>query len=198
MEGARVHRYAGWLTALEASYIAWLAVEVWIFSRDRRPVVGASADRGSLRAMVWIIAGSIFLAFEAAFGVRGARIAGLQPVGYAAGIAMIWLGIALRVWAVVTLGRFFRVTVVLQDAHSLVTAGPYRWLRHPAYTGSLLTMVGLGVGLGNWLALALLTLGGAIAYGLRIRVEERALAGRFGADWDAYAGARWAVIPFVW
>jgi protein-S-isoprenylcysteine O-methyltransferase len=113
------------------------------------------------------------------------------------GIVLIWAGIALRLWAVRVLGRFFRTTVVVQDEHQLVETGPYRLLRHPSYTGTLLTLLGFGLCFGNWIALALVTLGPVIAYSYRITVEERALRARFGPKYEAYAQARWRLIPFL-
>jgi len=111
---------------------------------------------------------------------------------------LIWAGLAFRFWAILTLGRFFRVTVLMHDEHRLVTKGPYRLLRHPSYTGSLMTLFGIGLFMNNWISLLAVFAGSLAGYGIRIRVEERALAVRFG---DAFARQRarsWAVIPFVW
>ena len=48
-----------------------------------------------------------------------------------------------------TLGRFFTYDVTIQPGHRVVTSGPYRWVRHPSYTGGLLGLLGLGVALGS-------------------------------------------------
>ena len=63
-------------------------------------------------------------------------------------------GVAFRLWAVLSLGRFFRVAVTTQDDHRLIERGPYRRLRHPSYTGALVTLFGFGLTIGNWLSLA--------------------------------------------
>jgi len=104
---------------------------------------------------------------------------------------------ALRLWAIRVLGQSFRTTVIVQDQHRLVEAGPYRLLRHPSYTGTLLTILGIGLCLGNWISLLLVIAGSAIGYGYRIMVEERALRLRFGPQYDAYARRRWRLIPFL-
>jgi len=70
-------------------------------------------------------------------------------------------------------------------------------LRHPAYSGGLLTMVGIGLAMGNWLSLLAIMLVLLPAYGYRIGVEERALKGRFGESYDRYAASRWRLIPFL-
>lgn len=193
-----MHRFPVWFALFQASVVAWVLLEVWIFGRDRRAVRGERADRGSLWGMIALIGGGVFVAFSAVRGAPGARIEGLQPWGLAVGVALMWLGIALRSWAVLTLGAFFRVKVVLHDQHRLVTAGPYARLRHPSYTGAILTMLGAGLALGNWVSLAAISVGAVLAFGLRIRVEEAALRSRFGPEWAAFAAHRWALIPFVW
>ena len=68
---------------------------------------------------------------------------------------MTWLGLAIRVWAVVALGAAFRTTVEVDDEQPVVSTGPYRWVRHPSYTGLLLIVIGFGLASGRWYALVL-------------------------------------------
>lgn len=178
------------------SYAAWVAMEIWISQRDRRKRAGVRKDGGSL--------GFLVIAYVAALTVAG-TIAGTQSWArmpfqfplYLAGVALMWAGMGLRIWAVLVLGRFFRITVTVQDEHRLVEDGPYRILRHPAYSGGLLTMIGIGLAMGNWLSLLAIMLVLLPAYGYRIQVEERALKARFGEGYDRYATARWRLVPFV-
>ena len=187
-----------WRTAFLVSYLGWAVMEMWIFSRDRRPAKGVSSDRGSLRALVMLVWAGLGGAFVAAQQVGSARIAlAPQPVFWS-GIAGIWLGMALRSWAVLTLGRFFRVTVRIQEDHRLITSGPYAVLRNPSYTGGLISMAGVVLALGNWLSLAWAAACLLAGYGWRIRTEEAALASRFGQAWTDYRRRTWALIPFVW
>ena len=180
------------------SYIAWLGSEAWILSRDRRPASGEARDRGSRRIIGVGFAAGLIAAFATGTRLRFGRI-GLAPeILLALGLALMWGGVAFRLWAVATLGRFFRTKVMVLDDHRLIRTGPYRWLRNPSYTGTVVTLMGIGVAIGNWVSLALL-LGCALpAYAWRIEVEEDALRRRFGAEHEAYAKARWALIPLVW
>lgn len=73
-----------------------------------------------------------------------------------ASLVLMVAGIAFRQWAVFVLGRFFTVDARVPDHQTVVERGPYRWVRHPAYTGLVLTFVGIGLALENWAALALL------------------------------------------
>lgn len=104
-------------------------------------------------------------------------------------------GIALRLWAIRELGRFYTHRVLRHDGHEVVTAGPYRAVRHPAYTGMLVASAGYTgylLTVPGVVALALLT--GALAW--RIRVEERMLFDVPG--YAAYAGGRARLVPGVW
>jgi len=202
----------GWRLALTASYGGWFISEVWISLRDLRQVRGVRADRGSRLLLAVTIYGGVLLAFAAAgvayagaasaIAAAGAlpwvAIPGPPEAAVALGCVLIWAGIALRLWSVLTLGRFFRTRVVLQERHELVQAGPYRWLRNPSYTGALVTLAGLGATLGNALSVMLAVLVPLAGFLWRIRVEDTALRGRFGEAYDAYRAHTWALIPFVW
>jgi protein-S-isoprenylcysteine O-methyltransferase Ste14 len=189
-----------WRALLGVSNAAWMASELWILARDGRPVAGVSKDRASLAVIVVALVLSLAAAMWCADHLSFARL----PDGdsgaarFGSGIALMWLGIGLRQWAVATLGRFFRITVVLQEGHRLVTAGPYRRLRNPSYAGLMLTVVGQGLIMGNWVALLVLVGGVLAALAWRIEVESRALRGHFGAGWEVYAKTSWALIPWLW
>ena len=187
-----------WSRVFWSSYVTWFLMEWWIFSRDRRAARGQSKDRGSFGLFFLVVPAGLFGAFAAAYGSPGTQIdAPPEPLFWSA-IVLMWTGMALRLWAVLTLGRFFRTSVFIQDDHQMITRGPYRWLRNPSYTGGLLTFVGIGLALGNWLSLAAAAGSLLIAYGWRIRTEEKALCERFGQAYADYMRRSWALIPLIW
>jgi protein-S-isoprenylcysteine O-methyltransferase Ste14 len=114
------------------------------------------------------------------------------------GVAIVLAGVALRAWAIVTLGRYFRREVTIEPGQALVRRGPYRLLRHPSYSGILLSCFGLGLAFGSWASAAVALLVMAAGMLPRIRVEERALAGAFGTAYTDYAAATWRLLPHVW
>jgi protein-S-isoprenylcysteine O-methyltransferase len=183
---------------LWVSYSAWFLMEMWVLSRDRRRFSGRTADRGSFFGFFIGIWTALAIAFTAVQSHPEWRITALQPALSWAGIVMIWAGMAFRLWAVLTLGAFFRTSVVLQEGHQLVTAGPYRWLRHPAYTGAIFTTAGLGLALGNWVSLAAMVIFPGLAILWRVHVEERALTEQFGEAYRDFSKNRSAVIPVIW
>jgi protein-S-isoprenylcysteine O-methyltransferase Ste14 len=113
------------------------------------------------------------------------------------GVGLMLLGIALRWYSVAILGRYFTFDVAIHDGQGLIEAGPYRYLRHPSYSGALLSLLGFSLSLGNWagLAASLSCLGFAYAY--RIPIEESALVSALGETYKQYQKRTWRLVPFV-
>jgi protein-S-isoprenylcysteine O-methyltransferase len=187
-----------WAAVFWGSFAAMALHEMWVFSRDRRKVAGERRDGGSL----WVIVVLQNAGFLGAFAIPWMTSAGEIPlrgeVLFPIAIGVFWLGWLLRFWSVVTLGRYFRTTVVVQDDHRLITHGPYRLLRNPSYTGAILMFLGIGLAQGNAWSTAAIVGTGLLAYGWRVRMEELALRARFGQAFDDYARRTWAMIPMVW
>jgi protein-S-isoprenylcysteine O-methyltransferase Ste14 len=114
------------------------------------------------------------------------------------GIALMLIGMLIRATAIITLRRFFTVQVTIQESHELVDRGLYRFIRHPSYTGALVSFVGLGFAFGSWVSLAVITLAALIGFGYRIRVEEAALVQHFGDRYRQYAVRTKRLIPGVY
>jgi protein-S-isoprenylcysteine O-methyltransferase Ste14 len=101
------------------------------------------------------------------------------------------------VWAVAALGGAFRTTVEVDPGQAVVSRGPYRWARHPSYTGLLLMVAGFGLVAGSWLSLA----AGVLvvpAFVRRIHVEEAELERVLGDAYRSYEAGRARLIPGVW
>lgn len=107
-------------------------------------------------------------------------------------------GIGLRLWAIVALGRFFRGTVHIQADHQVVRTGPYRWIRHPAYSGLLLAVAALTVRVDNLAAWLLLLACFLVAVVYRIRVEERVLTLALGDAYATYTAQTSRLVPGLW
>jgi len=151
------------------------------------------ADQGSVLLIFVSIAVSIAVAFSfASYG-----IAMLPSWAFYPGIILMAAGIALRQWSIAVLGRFFSAAVRIQQEHKVVEAGPYRYVRHPSYTGALIIFSGLGLALQSWGAVVVLVLIFAAVYGYRIRVEEEALISELGEAYIAYSRRTKKLIPYV-
>lgn len=115
-----------------------------------------------------------------------------------AGIALIVLGAGIRAWAIGSLGRFFQYQIEIQSGHHVVTRGPYRFVRHPSYTGISLAIIGFAVGCGDVYGLVATVALTAIGVAVRIRAEERQLTEALGSQYREFAAHRKRLIPGVW
>lgn len=97
-----------------------------------------------------------------------------------------------------TLGRFFTTTVEIQPDHQVIETGPYAFVRHPSYLGGLLSVVGIGLGLGDWASLLCCAAFGTAAFVQRIKVEEVTLRQALGQPYEAYATKHARLLPGIW
>ncbi|WP_163507137.1 methyltransferase family protein [Fodinicola acaciae] len=121
-----------------------------------------------------------------------------RTVALALALPVFWGGIAFRLWAIRTLGRFFRGVVHIQEDHQVVEAGPYRILRHPSYTGLLLAIIGVCLAADNVAVFLVVFLVVVAALLYRIHVEERTLLRELGQPYADYAAQRSRLIPGIW
>jgi protein-S-isoprenylcysteine O-methyltransferase len=183
-----------WTDILACGYLGF---ELFLVATRRGKVEGNSADRGTIYALWALILGSCSAGFLLARQVTVLNWPVKSPIVCMAALFLIG-GIALRIWAIRHLGRFFTVDVGIQQGHQVVEDGPYRFVRHPSYSGSLLALVGIGVLTFNWLGLLLIITCGFVAYALRIPVEEKALLTQFGGQYAEYAARTKRLIPRIY
>jgi len=115
-----------------------------------------------------------------------------------AGLALILAAVALRVWARVHIRGLYTGHVEIQSDHRLVQSGPYRFVRHPGYSGLLLMALGVVVGYSSWIGLATLPVLLLPGLAYRMRVEEKLLAEHFGEEYQVYARRSKKLIPGIW
>ncbi|MDB5968848.1 MAG: protein-S-isoprenylcysteine methyltransferase [Hydrocarboniphaga sp.] len=166
-----------------------------IFKRAGRST--RDADRQSL---VWLwpgIGSCVFAGITVAYSAPRLQ-SPLLLHWHVLGIGLFALGLALRWYAILYLGRFFTVNVAIATDHRVIDSGPYRWVRHPSYSGALLAFVGYGIALGNWISLALVTLPIAGMFLRRIAIEEAALTSALGEAYIGYAARTRRLIPGIW
>jgi len=113
----------------------------------------------------------------------------------AVGLVIFVLGVGLRGWSIRTLGRHFTWRLGIRTEHRLVTDGPYRWLRHPSYTGAMLLFAGTQVVLGSATGLVLALVGFPLYYRQRIADEEAMLAEALGEPYQAWQARTWKMVP---
>ncbi len=110
------------------------------------------------------------------------------------GVVITLAGIAFAIWARVSIGGNWSSSVTVKVGHQLIRTGPYRWVRHPIYSGMTLAMLGTALErreLRGLLAVVLLYAG----FRIKSRIEERAMVGEFGAAYDEYRRGTGAIFP---
>ena len=179
-----------------AAVVFWFAAE-WVFGVRSRPPAGATLrDRGSRIVIVVFVGIGIALAAGLAFAVPEAAIGAPRGLVTLAGITLMLLGEVFRLYAIRNLGRYFTFVVALHPGQPVVDRGPYRLIRHPSYTGALVTLFGVCLAMANWLSL-LGIVPATLGYWYRIRVEERALVEGLGEAYGAYMRRTKRIIPYI-
>jgi protein-S-isoprenylcysteine O-methyltransferase Ste14 len=175
----------------------WVASELALSIGRRSKSNDSHLDRRSLQ-LLWAALTAACILGGMAQGLRSGRVPFSMNATLIAGVGLIVAGIAFRWIAILTLKSMFTVDVAIRKDHVLVDRGIYSILRHPSYTGALLSFIGLGVAYRNWYSLAIMAIGTFAALSYRIAVEERALRGAFGAAYDAYAKKTSRLVPGIY
>ena len=113
------------------------------------------------------------------------------------GICLMLLGIVIRVSAVLTLRKAFSLNVQVTSRQRLITSGLYRKIRHPAYTGSILSLLGIALALRNLVSVGIVLVCCLVCYQIRIAVEEVALEIRFREEYILYKHNTYKLFPYI-
>ncbi len=172
-----------------------------------------AADRGSLRLLWLVILLCIGAAYAAAglapslgfglgagvgFGLREA--VGFRPDSLLSGaaIALFVAGLSLRWYSIIHLGKYFTVNLAIAEHQRVIDTGPYRYIRHPSYTGILMEFTAMGIAFFNWGSLAAMTVPIIAAFLWRMRIEEEALTRGLGREYLDYIRRTKRLIPAVY
>lgn len=180
-------------------WLAWLAAVVLQVTLpvDTATKPTHSGEDGGSAWLILITGNAVALAPIIEFVLRGVVAPPPGSLWVVLGAVALASGTFLRVWAIRVLGTAFTGMVRTEADQPLLRAGPYRWLRHPSYSGMLLAFLGQAAMFQSWAGLGL-TVGAMIpVYLYRIRKEETALSRHFGERYVAYRAESWALVPFL-
>ena len=119
----------------------------------------------------------------------------VTPIAQGVGFSLFVLGLSLAVWARIFLGRNWGTPMSEKIDATLVTTGPYRYIRHPIYSGIILAMVGTALAVTIYWLVAVAVLGTYFVYSAS--VEERIMVRLFPATYPAYKKSTHMLIPFI-
>ena len=187
------------LSVLLVSFLIWIVIEAIVEIRQRKRFrAGAQRqDKGSLVVVAGTVGLGTALCALLAFTVPATAITSARAFLFWLGTLLVYAGIAFRLYAINVLGASFTSTVAITPDQPLIEAGPYRLIRHPAYTGVLITLLGFGLCYTNWLSLLVIVGCALIGFSYRIRVEEHVLQEHLGQRYQEYMRRTKRLIPFV-
>jgi len=182
---------------LLAVSVIWVASEVMLVVLRRSNAGSQDRDAGSLLWLNVVIYGSVTVAVS--IGLTGHGLMnGARHVLPWIGLVLIVLGLAIRWTAILTLRQYFTVDVAIQADHRIIQKGLYRFVRHPAYTGAIVSFLGLGMAFSNWLAICVILVPVFIAFSKRIQIEEQALMDEFGTKYTEYCRNTRRLLPWIY
>jgi len=166
-----------------------------LLKRSRSNAV--SKDRNSI-TLIWVVnLASVGIGVFLAFHLRSWSLPWRSQF-YIAGFSLYVCGLIIRWGSIIYLGRFFTVNVAIAADHQLIQSGPYRFVRHPSYTGGLLMLLGFCLSIGNLASLVIMVVPCVGVCLWRIHVEEEALIQAFGERYQDYVKRTKRLIPFVY
>ncbi len=185
------------MTLFTIVWVIWCSSEVLLNlmirsgSTDKK-----NQDKGSLR-FIWImIALAISLGIIFSYNIKMPIINGLL-ISYL-GLIIIIIGMLIRFISIWTLGKYFTVDVTIREEHKIKQDGFYKIVRHPSYSGSLLSFLGFGISLNNWTSLVVVMFLVVISMLYRIKIEEKILTAHFGNTYEDYMKKTYRLIPFIY
>ncbi|HEX5432925.1 MAG TPA: isoprenylcysteine carboxylmethyltransferase family protein [Candidatus Angelobacter sp.] len=171
----------------------WVVWALWMKKAERRESVSTHLLHTLLAAAGFLL---MFSDIGAPWSWLYIRVLPRELWIESLGIAITLAGFVFSIWARIHLGRNWSSSVTAKVDHELIRTGPYRWLRHPIYTGLLLAMLGTAMVRAQVCGLLALALVYA-AWKIKSRVEEHMMTITFGAEYSAYASGTGAMFPRV-
>ena len=178
---------------------AWIAFAIyWTISARG---LKRTAERESLRirvlhVLVTFTAFFLLLSRKLQLGPLSHHIVPADRFIREVGVLITWIGVAIAIWARRHIGSNWSGLVTLKQDHHLVCTGPYRWVRHPIYTGLLLAVLGTALVLGEWRGIVALVLLIA-AHTLKARREETLMVRHFGSAYEDYRRKTRFLVPGI-
>jgi protein-S-isoprenylcysteine O-methyltransferase Ste14 len=178
-------------------YSVWFMSEL-LLNRLRRSAISDKrhVDKNTLLILWIVIIVAMFLGMVVKLN-SSFPIAHEGLINYS-GLAIIIAGMIIRLMAVRQLGRYFTVDVTIRSGHQIMTGGLYKYVRHPSYSGSLLSFVGYGISLNNYVSLAIVFIPVFLSFLYRMHVEEKALIDQFGQAYNDYKTSTKRLIPLLY
>ena len=177
--------------------ILWVASEILLLILRRSDKKSQDKDLGSVKRLNFVI----YISIAAGIYISLTKFGNIDFNHHTillSGFILIVLGLVVRWIAILTLRKYFTVNVAIQKDHVIIQKGFYKYIRHPSYLGMLLSFLGLGLSLGNFISIVVIIIPITFVLINRIQIEEQALRDVFGNDYQKYCGETWRLIPGIY
>ena len=179
-------------------YCIWVGSEVVIAIGTRtRNSSGNVRDRGTLYLLWAVIFTSMTGGLTWSESLPLGTVPGLHWMRWVS-LCLFLFGLALRWSAILTLGKSFSSNVAIHSTQKVLKTGPYRWMRHPSYTGLIILFLATGLRTRNWVSFLIVTVPTTAALLYRIHVEEIALRDHFGPEYVEYSRVTKRLMPGIY
>jgi protein-S-isoprenylcysteine O-methyltransferase Ste14 len=171
--------------------------EVFMNLRQRsKSNVTTSRDKGSL----WLLYSLITVGYALSFSIGATKIGRIYywNTFFAIGMALIVIGLMIRIHSILTLKQFFTYSIAKVANHKIIETGLYKFIRHPGYLGQLIIFIGISTSISNWLSILVMMIPITLGYLYRIKVEEIFMIEQLGEDYLNYQERTKRIIPMLY
>jgi protein-S-isoprenylcysteine O-methyltransferase Ste14 len=181
---------------ITVSYLyGFLEVFLNLRQRSKRNAT-TSSDKGSL----WLLYSLITVGYALSFSIGATKIGRIYywNTFFAIGMALILVGLMIRIHSILTLKQFFTYSIAKVENHKIIKTGLYKYIRHPGYLGQLIIFFGISTSISNWLSILVMMIPITIGYIYRIKVEESFMIEQLGEEYLNYQKLTKRIIPTIY
>lgn len=176
----------------------WLSAEIKLALRAKQSFPEIKSKENFSE---WMLRSVFALAFVFAFIFKGLLwfpIPAEYIIKQWTGITLFGIGLLLRYIAIRNLDVFFSTSLQIYQGHPIIESGPYKYIRHPSYCGILIAFLGIGIAMGDYLALASLMACAFFGLSLRMAIEERFMLQQIGDSYANYQKRTRKLLPWLY
>jgi protein-S-isoprenylcysteine O-methyltransferase Ste14 len=142
----------------------------------------------------------ITLGYALSFAIGATKTGRIHAwnVFFAIGMALIAIGLVIRIHSILTLKQYFTYSVAKVENHKIIETGLYKFIRHPGYLGQLIIFLGISTSISNWLSILVMLIPVTLGYLYRIKVEERFMLEQLGEPYLNYQERTKRLLPMIY
>ena len=181
---------------IAVSYVYGFFEVIMNLRQKRKKQDAKESDKNSLWLLYSLITVGYFLSFSIG-ATKFGRIYWWNTL-FATGIALVVIGLMIRIHSLLTLKQFFSYSVAIIENQKIIETGMYKFLRHPGYLGQLIIFIGISNSISNWISILVMMIPTTLGFLYRIKVEEKFMLEQLGEDYVNYQERTKRLIPKIY